>query len=449
MNPESNSPGAPFNRREFLKTGAAVAGGLVVSRVPGAQAMASRTDKAIRVGLVGCGGRGTGAAFQALATSQDVKLVAMADAFRDRLDESYDNLVHPQDETEENKRVASRVDVPEEHKFTGFDGYLKVIPLVDVVLLVTPPAFRPMHFEAAIDAGKHVFMEKPVATDAPGIRKVLEVAEKAKKKQLNVVVGLQRHYQRVYTEWVDRIHDGAIGDVVLGRVYWNSSGVWVRPRQPQWNEMEYQMRNWYYFTWLCGDHIVEQHIHNIDVGNWVKHGPPVRAQGQGGRQVRTGPDTGQIFDHHFVEFEYADGSRMMSQCRHMPDCMNRVSEAFHGTAGSAPEPGTLLGPDGTTIWQHRGKDDPNPYQVEHDELFAAIAAGRYAFADAERGAEATMTSILGRMATYSGRVIEWDEALNSQVSLMPERFAWDAAPPVLPDAHGAYPVPVPGVSVVV
>lgn len=437
------------NRREFLRTGAAVTGGLLASRIPGVHAAARPADSdVIRIGLIGCGGRGTGAAFQALSTDQDVRLVAMADAFRDKLNESYDNLTRPPEE-EGAPSVAERVDVPEEHRFTGFDAYKQVLPLVDVVLLVTPPAFRPIHFEAAIDAGKHVFMEKPVATDAPGIRKVLEVAERAKQKQLNVVVGLQRHYETVYREWMDRIHDGAIGDIVLSRVYWNSGGVWIHPREPQWNEMEYQMRNWYYFTWLCGDHIVEQHIHNIDVGNWAKRGHPVRAQGQGGRQVRTGPDTGQIFDHHFVEFEYEDGSRMMSQCRHQPECMSRVSEAFHGTRGSAPEPGKLLGPDGGVIWTHRGKEDPNPYQVEHDKLFAAIAEGRFAFEDAERGAEATMSAILGRMATYSGRVVEWDEALNSEISLMPERYAFDAVPPVLPGPDGAYPVPVPGKTEVV
>jgi predicted dehydrogenase len=285
---------------------------------------------------------------------------------------------------------------------------------------------------------------------------VLEVAEKAKQKQLNVVVGLQRHYQRVYQEWVQRIHDGAIGDVVLGRVYWNSAGVWVRDRAQleqdagrKLTEMEYQMRNWYYFNWLCGDHIVEQHIHNIDVANWVKQGTPVRAQGQGGREVRTGPDHGQIYDHHFVEFEYADGSRVLSQCRHMTDCMNRVSEAFHGTKGTAPEPGKLYSASGETLYDHRGKEDPNPYQVEHDELFAAVAAGEYKFADAEMGAQATMSAILGRMATYSGQVVEWDEALNSNLSLMPEHFSWDANPPVMPDANGRYPVPVPGESRVV
>ncbi len=446
------SPRSGISRRDFVKTGAAVAGGLMASHMPLQAAAAPRLDDTIRVGLIGCGGRGTGAALQALAANENVKLVAMADAFRDRLDESYKNMTNPEYTDWSGTAGTSpleRIEVPEEHKFAGFDAYQQVIPLVDVVLIATPPAFRPMHFEAAIEADKHVFMEKPVATDAPGVRQVLATAEKAKAKQLNVVVGLQRHYQTIYREWVSRIHDGAIGDVILGRVYWNSAGVWIRARQPQWNEMEYQMRNWYYFTWLCGDHIVEQHIHNIDVSNWVKQAHPVRAQGQGGRLVRTGADTGQIFDHHFVEFEYADGSRMLSQCRHMQGCMNRVSEAFHGTKGSAPEPGKLLDASGNVIFDHRDKDDPNPYQVEHDELFDAISKGEYRYADAENGAIATMTAILGRMATYSGKEIGWDEALNSEVSLMPERFAWDAAPPVLPDASGKYPVPMPGISQIV
>jgi predicted dehydrogenase len=292
-------------------------------------------------------------------------------------------------------------------------------------------------------------MEKPVATDAPGIRRVLETAEKAKMKKLNVVVGLQRHYQEVYRGWVQRIQEGAIGDIVASRVYWDSSGVWVRPRKPGMTEMEYQMRNWYYFNWLCGDHITEQHIHNIDVSNWVKGAYPVRAQGMGGRQVRKGKEHGEIFDHHFVEFEYEDGSRMFSQCRHIPGCMNRVSEAFQGTNGSAPSPGLLKTASGYTLWEYDDKDDPNPYQVEHDELFATIAAGEYKFADADNGARSTMTSILGRMATYSGQVIEWDDAINSEVSLLPKEFAWDVKPPIVPDENGYYPVAVPGETQVV
>ncbi len=398
-------------------------------------------DDTIRIGLIGCGGRGTGAAIQALSTKQNVKLIAMADAFKDRLDDSYKQI---QGELKNYDIAPQSLDVAEENKFVGFDGYKKVIDMVDVVLIATPPGFRPEHFEAAIKADKHVFMEKPVATDAPGVRKVLATAEMAKKKKLNVVVGLQRHYQKKYQQWVDMLHEGVIGDITASRVYWNSQGVWVRPRKPEYTEMEYQMRNWYYFNWLCGDHIVEQHIHNLDVSNWVKQAYPVRASGMGGRQVRTGPDHGEIFDHHAVEYEYADGSYMFSQCRHMKGCPNKVTEAFHGTNGSAPQPGVILTPSGHQIMEYNDRKDANPYQVEHDLLFEAIANSEYKFADAENGAKATMTAILGRMATYSGQVVEWEEALNSEHSIMPERYAWDANPPVMPNEDGTYPIPVPG-----
>ncbi|RMG23544.1 MAG: twin-arginine translocation signal domain-containing protein [Bacteroidetes bacterium] len=425
------------SRRRFLQTSAVVGAGLAASQLPLSASAHVLGDDTIKVGLIGCGGRGTGAAVQALSTKENVQLVAMADAFRDRLNQSYTHI------TKEIKD-ASRIAVPEEHKFVGFDAYKEVIKLADVVILTTPPGFRPIHFEAAIAADKHVFMEKPLATDAPGVRKVLETAKIAKEKKLNVVVGLQRHYQTVYREWIKRIHAGVIGDITSSAVYWNSGGVWVRPRQPGQTEMEYQMRNWYYFNWLCGDHINEQHIHNLDVSNWVMNGYPVRAQGMGGRQVRTGKEYGEIFDHHFVEFEYANGAKTYSQCRHIKGCMNRVSESFQGTRGTAPKPGLLTTLNGFTIWEHRGKNDPNPYQVEHDELFAAIANGEYKYADAFNGAKSTMTAIMGRMATYSGQIIEWDEALNSELSLMPARFAWDADPPVLPNEDGFYPVPMPG-----
>ncbi len=438
-----------MDRRDFVKAGTAVAvGGVVTSAFPTPVRAAPATADAIRVGLIGCGGRGTGAAVQALSTVQDVKLVAMADAFRDKVDGCLQTLTAP--EREEwlggNIDLRPRIDVPEERRFSGFDAYKQVIPLVDVVILTTPPGFRPLHFEASVAADKQIFMEKPVATDGPGIRRVLAAAQLAKEKKLNVVVGLQRHYQTVYRKWVDRLHAGMIGDILLGRVYWNSGGVWVRPRQPGQTEMEYQMRNWYYFNWLCGDHIVEQHIHNIDVGNWVMNGHPVRAQGQGGRQVRTGKDHGEIFDHHFVEFEYPNGSRILSQCRHIPDTMSRVSEAFHGTNGTAPKPGLILSQTGQTLFEHDDAEDPNPYQVEHDELFAAVAAGEYKYADADRGAMATMTAIMGRMATYSGQVVTWDEAIGSDLDLMPETFSWDAKPRSLPDAEGRYPIPMPGVT---
>jgi len=447
-----NQNNSGINRRDFVKTSGLVAGSMMLApNLVSAKAHIDGSDE-IKVGLIGCGGRGTGAIVQALGSGQNVKLVAMCDAFRDNLDKCYKRITDPNFSdwsSDETKDLNPMIDVPEEHKFDGFDGYKKVIELSDVVVIATPPGFRPQHFEEAIKQNKHVFMEKPVAVDAPGVRKVLEVAKEAKKKKLNVVVGLQRHYQKVYQEWVDMLHNGVIGDIVLSRVYWNSAGVWVRPRQEGQTEMEYQMRNWYYFNWLCGDHITEQHIHNLDVGNWVKQAHPVRANGIGGREVRNGKDHGEIFDHHFVEFEYADGSIMSSQCRHIKGCMNRVSEAFHGTNGSAPKPGVILTKSGYKLMDYNSKNDPNPYQVEHDLLFAAVANGEYKFADAENGAKATMTSILGRMATYSGQVVEWEDAINSNISLAPEKYAWDANPPVLPDANGYYAIPVPGITKVV
>lgn len=434
------------SRRDFVKASGLAVGGMMLNpSMMSAKAHIDGND-VIKVGLVGCGGRGTGAAVQALSTKQNVKLVAMAEAFRDRLDESYSNI---KSELENNEISLDRLDVPEDHKFVGFDAYKKVIELSDVVILTTPPGFRPMHFDAAVKAGKQIFMEKPVATDAPGIRQVLETAKLAKQKKLNVVVGLQRHYQKKYQHWVELLHNGAIGDITTSHVYWNSDGVWVRERKPGQTEMEYQMRNWYYFNWLCGDHITEQHIHNIDVSNWVKQAYPVRAHGMGGRQVRKGKDHGEIFDHHFVEFEYADGSRMFSQCRHIKGCASRVSEGFIGTNGSAPEPGVILTKSGYPLLEYNDRKDPNPYQVEHDLLFEAVAKGEYRYADAENAAKSTMSSILGRMATYSGQVIEWEDAINSEISLMPKKYTWDANPPVMPDEDGYYPIAVPGQTKVV
>ena len=441
-----------LDRRTFMKTSTLAMGGVMLAPSMVAAKAHIAGDDVIKIGLIGCGGRGKGAAVQALSSGQNVKLVAMADAFRDRLDQAYDQITDPEFKnwsSDEPVDVKSKIVVPEEHKFDGFDGYKKVIPLVDVVILATPPGFRPMHFEACIKAGKHVFMEKPVAVDAPGVRKVLEAAKMAKEKKLNVVVGLQRRYQKKYLKWVELLQNGAIGDIVTSHVYWNSGGVWVRERKEGQTEMEYQMRNWYYFNWLCGDHITEQHIHNLDVGNWVKGDYPVKAYGMGGRLVRTGLDHGEIFDHHFVEFEYADGTKMMSQCRHMKDTKYKVSEAFRGTSGWAPEPGVILTSSGYTLLDHNDKKDPNPYQTEHDLLFKAVAKGEYKYADAENGAKATMTSILGRMATYSGQEVMWEDAIKSNIDLSPAKYSWDANPPVMPDADGRYPIAIPGQTKVV
>lgn len=430
------------SRRDFVKQGSLLAGGLMAMPLMSNAGYYHSVDDTIKVAVIGCGGRGTGAAMQALSTKQNVKLVAMADAFRDRLDKSYKALTDG-DEGD----VKSRISVTEETKFVGFDAYLKVIPLADVIIIATPPGFRPIHFEEAIKQGKHVFMEKPVATDPAGVKKVLEVAEIAKKKKLNVVVGLQRHYQTSYRELYKRVHDGMIGDITSGQVWWNSSGVWVRPREAGQTEMEYQMRNWYYFNWLCGDHITEQHIHNIDVMNWFKGAYPVKAQGMGGRQVRTGKEHGEIYDHHYVEYEYADGTMMNSQCRHIKGTYSKVDEMIVGTKGvvkcGAAE---ITGKGNKSLFKFDKSKENQPYQNEHDELFAAIAKGVYKFADAENGARSTLTSLIGRMATYSGLVIDADQALNSGISIQPAKYAFDAPPPVLPDADGFYPIATPGVT---
>jgi myo-inositol 2-dehydrogenase/D-chiro-inositol 1-dehydrogenase len=444
-----NQP-ANQTRRDFLKQSAGVVAATAATasllRAPAAYGAAA--DDTIKIALIGAGGRGTGAAAQALSTAGPTKLVAIADAFENNVKDALENLKNHGD-------VADKVDVGD-RLFHGFDAYQKAIDSgADVIILATPPGFRPIHFEAAVKAGKHVFMEKPVAVDATGVRKVLEAAKVAKEKNLKVGVGLQRHHDPKYQETVKRLQDGAIGDTVLLRVYWNGGGVWVRGRQPGQTEMEYQMRNWYYFNWLCGDHINEQHIHNIDVGNWVKNGPPAVAQGQGGRQVRTGIDHGEIYDHHMVEFTYPDGTKMLSQCRHIPNTPDLVDEFGHGTKGEAHIGGGSIRTRDGSEWRYQGRGG-DPYQIEHDVLFDAIRNNK-AHNEAEYGATSTMTAIMGRMATYSGQVIYWDKAtaqkagkadapvaLESSQNLMPERLAWDAKPPTLPGPDGRYPIAMPG-----
>lgn len=427
-------------RRDFLKTSALVAGGVMLNGVAFASGGAhSSVDDTIKIALIGCGGRGTGAAFQALMTKQNLKLVAMADAFSDRLESAYKEL---------SDKYADKIDVPKERRFVGFDAYKKAIALADVVLLATPPGFRPSHFEEAINQNKHVFMEKPVAVDSPGVRKVLQMAKIAKEKKLNVVVGLQRRYQTNYREALKRIEDGMMGEVTGGQVYWNSGGVWVKPREANQTEMEYQMRNWYYFNWLCGDHIVEQHVHNIDIANWVKNAYPVSVQGTGSRAWRTGKDYGEIYDNHSVELTYQDGAVIHSQCRHFEGIDNRVDESFQGTKGriylSAGNEAKIWDTKGNVLYNYSSKANRNPYEVEHEELFAAIAKGEHKYWDAERVAKSCLTAIMGRYATYSGKTITWKDALEADNSLFPERLAWDAKPRLLPDADGLYPIPTPG-----
>lgn len=432
------------SRRNFVKSGSLLAGGLMAAPVFGSNInFFSGAKGEIKIALIGCGGRGTGAAIQALSTKQNVKLVAMADAFKDRLDGCLKSVTNELKESGFKGDIKTKIDVPESNMFVGFDGYKKAIPLADVVILTTPPGFRPMHFEEAVKAGKHIFTEKPMAVDPAGVQKVLAAAAIAKQKKLNVVVGLQRRYQDSYRELFKR--KDLIGDITSGQVWWNNAGVWVKERQPNQTEMEYQMRNWYYFNWLCGDHINEQHIHNIDVMNWFKDAYPVKAQGMGGRQVRTDKKYGEIYDHHFVEFHYPDGSILNSQCRHIPGTMSKVDELLVGTKGSIfGDQAMIKDKSGNVIYAFDKKKERNPYQTEHDELFEAIAKGEYKFENAEYGAKSTLSAIIGRMATYSGQVIEWDKALNSGIDIMPKEYSFNATPPVVPNADGTYPIAIPG-----
>ncbi len=442
---KNQKPTQQSSRRDFVKTTALFTAGMMLPGMDMAAMANVFNDKTLKLAVIGCGGRGAGAAVQALRADENVQLVAMADAFEDRLNGSLQGLQKEFEGT-------TKVNVLEKHRYVGFDAYKKAIDQADVIILATPPGFRPYHFEYAINAGKHVFMEKPVATDVPGVRKVLEMAKIAKAKKLNVVVGLQRRYQNNYLAMKQNIDEGKAGIITSGQVYWNSSGVWVNPRTPNQSEMEYQMRNWYYFNWLCGDHILEQHIHNIDVANWFIGEYPISAQGMGGRLVRTGPEHGEIFDHHFVEYKYPSGAVISSQCRHQPGTWSKVGETFQGSkgiidmndAGSA----SIVDLQGNNIYQYRNQRDPNPYQVEHDKLFASIR-NKGVISDGEIGAKSTMAAIIGRMATYSGQVINWEEAMKSEIVLMPKEVSWDSTPPTAPGVDGNYPIPIPGKTVVI
>ncbi len=432
----------PTSRRNFCKNTALITGATMLPVTQMNAMFNVANDKKLKIAVVGCGGRGTGAAIQALKADENVELIAMADAFEDNLKKSLTRI----SEAVEN----SKVKVKPKHQFVGFDAAERAMELADVVILATPPGFRPQHFEYAIANDKHVFMEKPVATDVPGVRKVLASAKLAKEKKLNVVVGLQRRYQTNYLEAYKKLKGGNIGKIVSGQVYWNSAGVWVRNRKEGQSELEYQMRNWYYFNWLCGDHILEQHIHNIDIANWFVGEYPISAQGMGGRQVRNGKDHGEIFDHHFVEYTYPSGAVIASQCRHQPNTMRKVSEFFQGAKGTVSTAGKnseIKDWNGTTLFEYNGENDVNSQQIEHNRLFASIR-NKEVIADGENGAKATMSAIMGRMATYSGKVITWDEAMKSNLSLVPNTLTWDSPAPVQPNTDGTYNIPVPGKSIV-
>ncbi|MCM4173838.1 gfo/Idh/MocA family oxidoreductase [Arenibacter sp. TNZ] len=427
------------DRRTFVKTTAkTLAAGMVFSHLPIFSSANVLGQEIIKLGLVGCGGRGTGAIFQALMASKSVQLVAMGDVFRHELDNSLQQV---------SAKFSDQVAVPKERQFLGLDAFEKVIAECDAVILATPPGFRPQHFQHAIDAGKHVFLEKPLAVDGPGYRKVIETGKKAAEKKLNVVVGLQFRYEIAMNEMVTKIHSGEIGELLSADVYYNVGKATVHPRKEGQTELEYQISNWHYFNWLWGGQLAGQAIHQIDVINWIKQGYPIKASGMGGRAMLEGPDHGEIFDHHYVEFEYADGSKLHVQCRQMDNCANRMGFNVQGTKARADERYQFLDNQGNALWRYRDRDDPSSSQIEQDVFIGAILGSKPYVNNVEFGAESSMTTIMGRMAIESGQIIELDKAKASDLSIVPDSMSWEMKMGNEPLEDGNYAIPKPGVRV--
>ena len=409
----------PVSRRQFIASSAATLGASSAFLSIPQRAYASGSDT-IRVGLIGCGGRGTGAASDIVKGNQGIEIVAMGDIVQDRLARSRGALA---------EQIGAQYKVDDEHAFVGINAYRDVIASdIDLLILATPPGFRPAHLRAAIEGGKHVFMEKPVAVDPVGVRSVFASADLAEERGLAIVAGTQRRHDPRYIEVLRRIHDGALGDIVSGQVYWNQGGLWNVERSAGMSDTEWQIRNWLYFTWLSGDHIVEQHIHNIDVANWVLAGHPVRANGVGGRQVRVDPSYGHIFDHFAIELEYENGARILSMCRQQDGTSRYVGERFAGTRGTASPSDENPWIRGSNEWQWTAQGEPvNPYVQEHVDLVASIRAGK-PLNEGRQVAESTLSAILAREAAYTGRAITWDEILESDLDLTPATLAFGPMP---------------------
>jgi myo-inositol 2-dehydrogenase / D-chiro-inositol 1-dehydrogenase len=399
------------SRRDVLRTTAAAGAAATLAALGTNFAHAADDAGKIRVGLVGCGGRGTGAAGDITLNNENVVLVALGDVFQDRINEGKSKL---------KDKLGDKYQVKDDNAFTGFDAYKKVLASdIDLVILATPPGFRPMQIAAAVEAGKHIFAEKPVAVDAPGVRSILESAKKLKEKKLGFVTGTQRRHQAEYLETIKRIQDGAIGELVSGNCYWNQGGLWMHPRKSEWTDMEWQLRNWLYFTWLSGDHIVEQHVHNIDVLNWCFGSHPESAYGMGGRQVRTDKAYGHIFDHFAVEYVYPGDKRATSMCRQIDGTDSRVAEFVRGTKGFSNPGGSISDAKGERVFRYKKNDKVlGPYQQEQVDLVNSIRKGE-PLNEAQQIAESTLTAIMGRMSAYTGKLVKWDEALNSKESLFP------------------------------
>jgi predicted dehydrogenase len=425
-----------MSRRDFMQT--TVAASIAFLGTARLNVHAAGSDK-IRVGLIGCGGRGTVAARDCTSAADGIELYAMGDLFQDALDESYKNLSGNAPDPSNNESpdgLKGRFNVTSDRCFAGFDAYRKVIASgVDMVILAASPHFRPLHYKAAVEAGKHVFMEKPAAVDPAGVRSVIETSELAAKKGLGVVAGTQRRHQNAYLEVMKRVQDGWIGRIVSAEAYWlagcpwwdKGPELWRKKAEKGWTEAEYQYRNWFHFAWLSGDIIVEQHVHNLDVVNWAVGGPPVKAIGSGGRAARLGEGRGDIYDHFSVMYEYAGGVHAAGMCRQFEKCTDQVSERIVGTKGVAAFWGSDSRIEGERPYTFDGKS-PNPYVQEHADLIASIRTGA-PLNEGRRIAESTLTAILGRMSSYTGRAINYDWALKaSKLDFTPRKYEFGDLP---------------------
>jgi predicted dehydrogenase len=415
-------------RRDFMKSSTVAAAGAALATSLMPTNLYAKGDDEIKVGLIGCGGRGTGAIDNVLHSAPNVRIVALADAFQDRA-ESCEKRANEIGADKAVQDLGNKVDV-KGRVFWGLKAFEDLLKCdINYVMLATPPGFRPIHLAAAVAAGKNIFTEKPVAVDGPGIRSVFDSYEAAKKKNLAIVAGTQRRHQVGYLTTMQHLKDGAIGEIVGGRGYWNMEVLWCKPRQKDWSDLVYQMRNWYNFTWLCGDHIVEQHVHNLDVLNWGFGAHPVKAVGMGGRQrsVPNPQDFGHIFDHFAVDYEYPSGAHALSECRQIDGCWNSVSEAFVGTKGTCQANEYKINGN-RVLSREQDRKAVDPYIQEHTDLIESIRSGK-PLNELKQVGESTLTAIMGRMSTYTGQAITWDQALNSKEELMPQNLDWKMSLP--------------------
>lgn len=419
MEENNNKTNTSLSRRDFVKQATVGLAGLGVLGATNF-AYAGGSDR-LRIGVVGCGGRGAGAANNALSADPAVEIFAMGDMFRDRLVASREALRNVD---------GQRVNVPDSRAFSGLDSYLEVMESgIDIVILTTPPGFRPGHLRAAVDHNLHIFFEKPVAVDSAGVRSVIKSGEDGRRKNLSMVGGTQYRRQPSFVEAIQRVHAGEIGELVAAQQYYMTGPIWLRERQAGMTDLEAQILNWYYYTWLSGDHIVEQFVHNIDTINWAFQAHPVRATGNGGRQVRTGEEYGHIYDHFSIEYEYPNGARVTAMSRQMGGAASRVSNRIVGTGGVArvdPRDSSITTHGGETLFRHRGAGN-NPYVQEHVDLIASIR-NKQPLDETREVAESTLTAILGREAAYTGKELTWDEVLNADLDLFPDDLKSGAAP---------------------